>query len=343
MRASTHALGYLPVRFVEFVEGTVAVVLSARWIALGLLSVVMVFGCKKKSEPIDPLSGIGIPGDKQKVLDAINPAKAAPYSGPTGAVAGTIRIVGDVAPPPEPVTGLTDPQCRVGVPFYQSLFREGPGRTAADVLVAVTGYSGFVPAPEPSVTVTIDEACRYDKRTVVLSYGQTLRVKNDGPRPFNPLLKGSPAAALFVVTPKSDPVTLLPHAPGRFLLEDAAFSYMRAEVFVLKYSTFAVTGLDGRYSIGRIPPGQVKVSALLPTGMLTVEKTVVIKEGETAGLDLELRFDRAAFDQRVGELRREHVERTAKVRDRAILEGRLPVEIPASSADAGPAASAGAK
>jgi hypothetical protein len=52
-----------------------------------------------------------------------------------------------------------------------------------------------------------------------------------------------------------------------------------------------VTGLDGKYEIGRIPPGQVKVTAFLPAIMQTVEKSIKVEAGKTVDLDLEIAFD----------------------------------------------------
>ncbi len=307
--------------------------LNARGLAWMLLAVASVLGCdEEKPEPSDPLAGISMPGDKQKILDTINPAKEKPYQGPTGAVAGRVTIKGDTAPPPREPSGLVDPQCRAGVEFYQSAFRTGPGRTAADVLVAVTGYSGFLPAREASVLVTIDGKCRYDRRTVVATYGQTIQVRNEGPRPFNPQLRGSRASALLVIPPQGEPVSLYPEAPGRFLLQDAAFDYMAAQVYILKYSTFDVTGLDGEFSIGRIPPGEVLVSAFLPSIGVTVEKRVTIEPGKTKKQDFELQFDAEEYAERLRQSEKEFKERLERRSATAVREEGLEFSPPAASA-----------
>ena len=45
----------------------------------------------------------------------------------------------------------------------------------ADVLVAVTGYSGYLPEKEPHQTVPV-RGCAYDTRTIALTFGQTIDV-----------------------------------------------------------------------------------------------------------------------------------------------------------------------
>ena len=321
-------------------------VLDRRLLVCGVLVVGGAFACEKTEKPSDPMAGIGISGDKQKALDVINPAKAKPNAGPVGAIAGVITMKGDLAPAPKEPSGLVDPKCRGGVPFYQSLFREGPGRTVADVLVAVTGYKGFVPAREPAVTVSIDDLCRFNSRTIALTFGQQLSVRNGGPRPFTPQLKGASAAALLVATSGGEAVPLYPTEPGRYAIQDAAFDHMRADVYVLKYSTFAVTGPDGKYSIGRIPPGEVTISAYLPSILATVQKKLVVQEGETLELNLEIPFDAKKHASLRKELEAAFQERVDERHARDIMEGRAPVPTaepsapPATGPSAPPAASA---
>jgi hypothetical protein len=74
--------------------------------------------------------------------------------------------------------------------------------------------------------------------------------------------------------------------------------FMLAEVLVVKFPTHAVTGLDGRYVIPRIPVGKVKVSALLPATMVQDEKEVEVHAGELVDVPLTLAFDRKAWDAR---------------------------------------------
>src|SRR5882724_11909352 len=105
----------------------------------------------------------GIPVPLAKVEAALNPGHLPPYAGPTGTVEGFITMTGDLPPKRE----LDIPfACGEAYATYGKAFREGTGRTVADVLVAVTGYAGFVPAAGDAVPVKI-HGCAYERRTVV--------------------------------------------------------------------------------------------------------------------------------------------------------------------------------
>lgn len=243
-------------------------------------------GLKQRYRPAPLASAIPIPA--ASVDDSVNPKKLPPYSGPTGAVEGVIHFSGEKpteAPLQVPET------CTGAAEMYGKSFREGPGRAAADALVAVTGYDGYVPAPGPNVRVEM-EGCAYDRRTVAVTYGQRIEMLNDdGKSSYMPLLIGENAPAHMVAVPHGDPVKLYPSRVGHYLLGDEMNRpWMRADVYVLKYATFAVTGLDGRFKIEGIPVGKVKVSADVPWIVPAIDKTVdaTVEAGKTTRVDFTL-------------------------------------------------------
>lgn len=224
---------------------------------------------------------------------ALNPAHEKPYSGPIGAVRGVIRTSGDPSPDlPDVLAKIPAGKCDDARAFYGKLFREGPNRELGDVLVAVTEYKGFVPAPSDT-KVVMARGCAFQSRTIAMTFGQHLAVKNRGSETFIPRLIGSPQAALVVAMPGGDPAMLFPPKPGQFLLQDKTHDFALADVYVLKYPTVAVTGIDGIYEIKDIPAGDVLVSAFLPATSERVSSRVKITAGETATLDLTIPFDAA--------------------------------------------------
>lgn len=240
------------------------------------------------SAPIESFGvPIAIPGDPAKVVAAVNGKHAAPHSGPKGTVKGKVRIEGD--PPPD--TNLKfSARCKEGPATYGKLFRKGLDNALADAMVAVTGYDGFVPADGPAMKVPV-RGCAANKRTVVMTYGQRLDVFNlDAIDSYIPYLDGAIAVAGIVAVPNGDAVKLYPREPGRYMLRDQLPTGLLADVYVLKYATHDVTGLDGEYEIKNIPVGKVRVDVLLPVIGKGDGRVLDVKEGDNT-LDFTLKFD----------------------------------------------------
>lgn len=264
----------------------------------------LVGGCKKggdKQSSPAPAASVSatvadaVPIPEEKVRAVVDPDGRPPYSGPVGAVEGTIHIEGDPAPDQPTVLAKIDDKCALARPVYAKLFREGDGRTLADALVAVTGYGGYLPARGPSVTVEA-KGCAWQSRTVAMMFGQRLDVKSADGRPYLPDLLGAHMASQMVAIPGGKAIKMYAPQPGRYVLTDTLHPFMFADVLVVKYPTTAVTGLDGKYRIDGIPAGKVKVSAFLPSIMQTSEQEVTIESAATKTVDIAIHFDRAAFD-----------------------------------------------
>jgi hypothetical protein len=231
------------------------------------------------------------PFSEAEVRRLVNPKGEQPYRGPTGTLRGTVTVKGDPAPALPDVTAKIPDKCKNARAVYGRAFREGMVRSLADVLVTVTEYPGFVPAKGEAVTLDA-EGCAFPGRTIALTYGQRLDVKSKDGEPYVPKLMGGQMRADMIAVPGGSAVKLYPHVPGRYTLIDQMHLFMVADVFVLKYATFDVTGLDGKYEITGIPVGEVSVNALLPVTMATTQKKVKIEEGKSVELDLELTFDK---------------------------------------------------
>ncbi|MEI9936801.1 MAG: hypothetical protein WDO69_06225 [Pseudomonadota bacterium] len=275
---------------------------------LGLLGVLAFGACKGKPSP-DPVAvgsvslpapiASSLPIDPKIVSAAVNAKGEAPYAGATGTISGIITVTGDPAPDmPEALARITT-DCASAKDTYGKLFREGPGRGLADVVVGVTGYSGYVPEESPGQFADAN-GCAWNARTYVLTFGQSLDVRSRDSRPYVPDLMGARLKAQLVALPRGEAIHLYPEQPGRYQLTDSMRLFMLAEVLVVKFPTHAVTGLDGRYVVPRVPVGKVKVSALLPATMVQSEKEVEVHAGELVDVPLTLTFDRKAWDAQRG-------------------------------------------
>ncbi len=231
-----------------------------------------------------------------QVIEAqVNSLRRPAFSGPTGTVRGRIIAKGDPAPVAPAVLEKVPSDCLGAKETFGHLFREGMNRSLADVLVAVTGYEGYVPARGDAVTVEA-RGCAWDTRTVALTFGQRIDVVSKDVGTYVPELLGQKTVAQLFATPGGSPVELYPLAPGQYVLVDSVRLFNAAEVYVLRYATFDVTGLDGKYEIAGIPPGKVKLSALLPITQGLAQQDITIEAGKTIDVDLEIAFDQKQYD-----------------------------------------------
>jgi hypothetical protein len=254
--------------------------------------------CKKAHHGTQQDAGAPRPGIALERIEAENNGtKQALYSGSTGSVEGTITIAGDAAPDITPYLDKIPGTCADAQGFYGRLFREGPNRQVADVLVAVTEYHGYVKPKSDHVQV-LARGCSWDRRTIALTFGQRIEVRSGDSQAYVPQLLGAPSGALLVAVPKGDAVPVLPMEPGHYVLIDSMRLYSKADVFVLRYPTTDVTGPDGHFRIDGVPVGPAKLSAMLPSTGSTGAKPVTIESNRTAHVDLVLTFDKSTFKPR---------------------------------------------
>jgi hypothetical protein len=279
---------------------------------LALLALVAVAGCtraktKKSAASASASAAVKLPApvasglpDPAYVSSIVNPDGMAAYSGPTGTVRGRIVATGDPAPELPAVLEKVPANCTAGRETYGRLFREGPDRALADVLVAVTGYKGYVPEREPTVQI-IAKGCSFGTKTIAMTLGQRLEILSRDGEAYVPELLGERGQAQLVAIPGAKTGSeLYPTKIGRFVLIDNLKLFMAAEVLVLKYPTHAVTGLDGRFEIPDVPVGPAMLSALLPVTGASGGKPVSVEAGKpTEEIVIELRFDQASYTARV--------------------------------------------
>jgi hypothetical protein len=244
-----------------------------------------------------------IPVPSASVFAALNPGNFPPYSGPTGSIEGDILVKGDEAPA---VMGKSFVACPEAAETYQKAFREGPrradgARTLADAIIAVQimGSGLFVPERNEAQTVFIDR-CAFSARTIVLTYGQRLEVKNLEPagsrRLYAPAFVNQSDPALMIAPPGgADPVKLYPKKMGRYLLGDKLKQdWMEADVFVIGHPLHAVSDAKGHYRLDGIPIGKrtinVRHPAVVTADAKGVDKEVEIRENVVLKLDVTLDY-----------------------------------------------------
>jgi hypothetical protein len=217
-----------------------------------------------------------------------------PYAGPSGTIKGVIKITGD-APP---LTDLKYPKgCEAASGVYGKLFRVGQDGQLADAAVMVTDYGTHYIKPEKQAVRIDIKNCAFHTRTVGMTDGQFLEIhNNDVMTSYLPHLDGARMPATIVAIPRGPSVKVYSRGRGRYWLRDQMTkTFMVAHVFHFPYSTFDVTGLDGRYEIKGVPVGKAKINVMLPQTktMKSISKAIEVIEGENI-VDLELTFDAKA-------------------------------------------------
>jgi hypothetical protein len=237
----------------------------------------------------------GLPIEPKLVSDAVNPKGEAAYAGPTGTISGVVTATGDEAPVMNEALSKIPADCVGAKATYGKLFREGMMRGLADVVIGVTGYTGYLAEEQP--TQPIDAAgCAWDARTYVITFGQSLAVSSKDSRTYVPDLLGATTPhAQLVALPRGAAIQLYPEHVGHFGLTDSMHLFMYADVMVVKFPTHAVTAIDGHYAVHHVPVGKVTVSAFLPSTQGHAERQVEVHSGETVEVNFDMAFDLKAW------------------------------------------------
>ena len=227
------------------------------------------------------------------VARMVNPENLPAYSGPTGSVEGTIYVIGE--PPRQ-----TDSDFR-GCPdaraLYGHSFREGPMAASADktkrplmdAIVGVTGYPGFLPEKNDAEQVVI-EGCGYTKRTVTMTFGQRLEVKNESKDFWTPMLEPDPNLVMMMAPPKGDPAKIYPKKPGHYLIVDHDRKYVSVDLYVFLFPLHTSSDQLGHYRIDGVPANtKVKLSARHPQIDAEQEQEVTVENGVVKSFDFVLK------------------------------------------------------
>ncbi len=281
-------------------------VLSRRW--LGPLCLGLLAGCdacekqnavsRSEDATSAPEADVGIrdggvvntlPLPTASVTRLLNPDGLPAYTGPTGSVEGTVRVVGDRAPP----IASDFSRCPEAARTWGRAFREGTdagARTLADAIVVVTGYRGFfLPEARDAREVRID-GCAYTTRTATMTFGQALDVRNVSKDFWTPVLEPGKNMVLRMATPNGDPVRLYPKEPGHYLLLDRDRKYAVVDVYAFLHPLHTATDTSGHYRIDGLPLGKVKVSATHPRLGTSSESELVVQAGVVSRVDFELSY-----------------------------------------------------
>jgi len=205
-----------------------------------------------------------------------------------GTVTGIVKFSGP-KPARKALTGLTgnaycNEHCKGQAPLEEKWIfgKNGDDDTFANVLVYVSkGLEGkkFAPPKEPAI---LDQSgCVYAPHVVGVMVGQTLQVRNSDSTLHNVManlrtnkafnegmgFKGSTIEKVF-----QNP---------EFKADFRCFMHpwMVAYVHVMDHPYFAVTGLDGTFTLRGLPPGEYEIATLHESSRFEASPRVTVKVG----------------------------------------------------------------
>ena len=241
-------------------------------------------GCGKAQPDADKAPGAG-------AAEAAQATGGVPIPTDGAVISGTIQFEGD-APTLGEIDMSEEPVCvnqweEAGkVPRSEALLL-GEGNTVGNVFVSIkSGLSESNYSPSNETVYVNQKGCRYYPHVFALMKGQSLVFKNsdgvlhnvhslpDKNREFN---LSMPA------TMKESSSRSFRKAEGMFRIKCDVHPWMSSYAAVLTHPFFAVSGSDGRYEIGNLPPGTYEVEAWHEKmGTRTASITVAAKETRTA-------------------------------------------------------------
>ena len=215
------------------------------------------------------LAPLACGGDEAGDGEAASEAPAA-EAGPAVQVANAATVRGQVqfqgtAPAGEPIDMSEEPTCaekHTGGPVAETVVANQNG-TLRNVFVYVKEGLPAQPHPAPAATVEIDQqGCVYRPHVLGVQTGQKLLIKNSDGLLHNINAKPSANRGFNISQPRNmESTRTFTTKEVMIPVECDVHGWMKAYIGVLDHPYFAVTGEDGSFSIGNLPPGTYVLEA----------------------------------------------------------------------------------
>ena len=208
----------------------------------------------------------------------------APLPSASGAVVkGVVKIQGAV-PKPMPIDMSADPKCvqaHPGGAMTNDVMADSSGGLQ-DVIVYVSQGLGDAKFEPPTESAVIEQkGCMYKPHVVAVRANQELKVVNSDPTTHNIHPSPNNNRELNQTQPPGVPFSMT------FAREEIAIPvkcnihpWMRSSIAVFKHPFFAVTGKDGSFEIGNLPPGSYTITAWHEKLGTSLQK-ITVGESET--------------------------------------------------------------
>ncbi len=203
-------------------------------------------------------------------------------------------------PPRPPATGTVEGTVRYRAdskrPWRYARYYVGDEGKLAEAVVALRGAAlrNLKRSGESSLVVIDQKDFRFVPETAAIQAGDRVKFLNndpqihnvrttDGSRPFN---TNMPSRGEMVHTFERGGGIRRPIRIGCVY-----HSSMKAWVFVFGHPFFQVTATDGRFRFPDVPPGEYQLEMAHPSGSLSWRAKIVIMEGRTSSIDVDVSPD----------------------------------------------------
>jgi hypothetical protein len=216
-----------------------------------------------------------------------------------GDLTGTVTLSG-TAPENKVNQALADnPQCGPlhNGPVKLEFYKVGPNKELGDVVVIIKNISAKSTGESAAPVVLDQKGCEYVPYVTAAQTGQKIIIKTSDPVLHNVHIDPNPdgpnagKAKNVAQAPGGADVTVSFAAPEDFLrIKCDVHPWMFSYVTVVDHPYVAVTGLDGKYKIGNVPPGKYQVEAIhrKANGKAPVVKEIEVKaDGATLDFTIE--------------------------------------------------------
>ncbi|MDA1093174.1 MAG: carboxypeptidase regulatory-like domain-containing protein [Acidobacteria bacterium] len=217
--------------------------------------------------------------------DAPAAAPAAPAFDPStaGNVSGMVMFDGELPAGVELMMN-SDPVCAMSATNKTSSTFVGSDGHLGNVFVHVKSGLEGRSFPAPSGTVELNQlGCQYTPHVMGIRVGQTLNITNSDPTLHNihatpatndEFNMGQPIQGMKFERTFSAPEVMVP-------FKCDVHGWMNAYIGVVNHPYFAITGLDGAFSLDSLPPGDYVIEAW-HEALGTQTQNVTVATGQTA-------------------------------------------------------------
>ncbi len=262
-----------------------------------LIAAAMLIGCgggggpKKGGTPSTPTP----PPDE--AVDTGDDTGEFPADKATASITGKILFNGD--PPPraeiaaETIEASKDKCCtqhHKDEPLLSEDLIVGEDKAIRNVLVHVKSFPKEWKHEAPEETVTIDQVkCSYTPHVVGIMVGQPMVVTSSDDTTHNVHFMAKKNrirdANQTIAKGQKKEVTFKRPELGSSYFKCDIHGWMKSWIGIFDHPFFVVTGDDGAFDLGKLPPGDYEIEAWHET-LGTQQQKVTLKDGETVTLDL---------------------------------------------------------